>query len=110
PKGDTGAEGDKGDIGETGPQGLQGIQGIQGPKGDKGDIGPQGPAGAGSGDVLGPAEAVAPGELVAFADETGTAIQGTGRSLANIDTDIEAVAASVASIPNPIAMAIIFGA
>lgn len=49
-------------------------KGDKGDKGDTGDQGPEGPAGAGSGDVLGPGEAVTSGALVRWTSSTGTAI------------------------------------
>jgi hypothetical protein len=82
PKGDTGA---KGDTGPQGPQGIQGIQGIQGPPGT---------SGTGSGNVNGPASAVA-NHIATFNGTSGTVIQDGGVLVTDLqpaDTTLTALA------------------
>jgi len=70
-QGPQGAKGDKGDTGAKGDQGIQGIQGIQGATGAKGD---KGADGTGTGDVVGPAVAVAD-QMVQFSGTTGKLVK-----------------------------------
>lgn len=73
-----------------------GATGLVSDIGDAVDI--RGPAGEGDGDVKGPASSVA-GNLATFSDASGKVIADSGVSVA-----------SVLQIPDPVAMAIVFGA
>ena len=66
-----------------GPQGIQGPIGPQGPKGDTGDTGPAGPSGSGSGDVTGPAGAIAD-RIAVYNGTTGKIIKDGGKLISEL--------------------------
>jgi len=77
PAGSEGPAGPAGPAGPTGPEGPEGPQGPAGPTGPEGPEGPEGPPGTGTGDVVGPASAVA-GNFASFGDATGKLIADSG--------------------------------
>lgn len=128
-----GEPGPQGDIGQKGPTGNAGWTAVEaviadderrvrmvvdwiGGEGDKPATGKylgasgwvddiadavnvRGPAGAGNGDVVGPGATVEDGEIAVFDGATGEAVRGSGVNISEIS-----------SIPDPVAMAIVFGA
>ena len=91
-------QGPQGPAGPPGPQGpegdpstVPGPAGPQGPKGDTGDTGPQGPqgipgtgGGSGTGDVAGPASAVAD-RIAVYSGTTGKIIKDGGKTVAQLE-------------------------
>lgn len=88
PPGPPGPAGPRGPEGPPGPPGADGEGvGIPGPAGPQGPAGPAGPVGTGSGDVVGPASAVA-SRLAAFSGTTGKLLADSGKLV----TDFAALA------------------
>jgi hypothetical protein len=139
PRGETGATGATGPQGAQGPQGIQGIQGPtgptgpQGPKGDTGDTGPQGPTGptgatgptgpqgpgitnvADNGDgtltiTYGNNSTVTTSDLTGPAgnDGSGVPVGGTPGQFLMKETSTD-YDVTWSTIPDPVAMALVFG-
>jgi len=83
PPGPQGSTGNTGDIGPEGPQGDIGPEGPEGPIGPQGPQGIQGPAGVSTGDVVGPAGAVADA-VPLFSGTTGKLLYDSTVPFANI--------------------------
>lgn len=71
--------------------------------------GATGAAGAGAGNVVSVASTVQTGEIPVFSNDDETEVDGSGVILTDVIDDIEANAAAIAAIPDPVAMSIIFG-
>jgi hypothetical protein len=82
-EGPAGVQGPPGTQGPQGVKGDTGPQGVKGDKGDTGDTGPPGASGSGSGDVAGPAGAVAD-RIAVYNGATGKVIKDGGRTIAEL--------------------------